>query len=70
MASSMTRITVTLKSSERDALHILAQQEYRDIRAQAALIIRQELERRGLLPIVDANPDSKLVQEIDRRLLS
>jgi hypothetical protein len=31
------------------ALRTLAEREYRDPRAQAALIIRQELQRRGLL---------------------
>jgi hypothetical protein len=46
----ITRITITLKVDEREALHVLAEREYRDLRTQAALIIRQELERRGLLP--------------------
>ena len=45
----MPQITIFLKSSEKDALRILAEQEYREIHDQAALIIRQELERRGLL---------------------
>ncbi len=49
----MARITITLKSNEVDALIILADREFRDPRDQAALIIRQELERRGLL----ANPE-------------
>lgn len=45
----MTRITGTLEQDERDALRLLAQQERRDPRAQAALRIRQEPEHRGLL---------------------
>lgn len=46
----MSRITVTLLRDEREALSTLAQRERRDPRAQAALIIRQELIDRGLLP--------------------
>jgi hypothetical protein len=55
----MARVTVTLKISERDALVILAEQERRDPRAQTALLIRGELERRGLLPV---NADAKTQQ--------
>jgi hypothetical protein len=50
-----TRITVTLSSDEKNALHLLAMQEFRDTRAQAALIIRRELEQRGLL-LAQAQP--------------
>jgi hypothetical protein len=46
---NMTRITISLKDPEKTALRALAEKEFRDPRAQAALIIRQELERRGLL---------------------
>lgn len=46
----MLRITVPLQIDERDALISLAQRERRDPRDQAALIIRRELERAGLLP--------------------
>ena len=45
----MAQITIFLKTTEKAALRLLAEQEFRDPRAQAALIIRQELERRGLL---------------------
>jgi hypothetical protein len=45
----MARVTVTLKSSERDALVELAERERRDPRSQAAVIIARELERAGLL---------------------
>ena len=46
----MARIFITLKPQERDALRTLAEREFRDPRAQAALIIREALEKRGLLP--------------------
>lgn len=45
----MARITVTLRPDEREALQRLAEQEWRDPRAQAALLIRQGLERLELL---------------------
>lgn len=45
----MTRITVTLKREERAALIQLAENERRDERAQAAWLIRQQLEKLGLL---------------------
>ena len=47
----MTRITISLKDPEKMALRALAETEFRDPRQQAGLIIRQELERRGLLVI-------------------
>ena len=46
----MTQFSVRLFREEREALVALAQEERRDPRDQAALIIRQELERRGMLP--------------------
>lgn len=45
----MARITITLGQIERDALRALAEREFREPRAQAALIVRAELERLGLL---------------------
>ena len=45
----MVRITVVLEGEERDALCRLANQERRRLHSQAALLIHQELERRGLL---------------------
>jgi len=44
------RVTIYLDQQERDALSNLAQRERRDPRDQAALIIRHELQRAGLLP--------------------
>ena len=52
-----TLITVTLSSDEIEALRKLAELEFRDTRSQAALIIRQELERRGLLQKRDIKTD-------------
>ena len=46
----MPRITVSLKATERDALFLWAEREFRDPRMQASLIIRRELERMGFLP--------------------
>jgi hypothetical protein len=47
---TMSRISVPLLLAEKLALIDLAQRERRDPRDQAALFIRDELERRGLLP--------------------
>ena len=47
----MTRVIINLQKSELKALVNLAEREYRDTRQQAALIIRQELARLGLLVI-------------------
>lgn len=54
----MTRVTITLSEEERNALIALGQRERRDPRDQAALIIRHELERFGMLPTtpVDQRP--------------
>ena len=52
----MTQITVSLLTTEREALRKLARQERRDIKAQAAVLIRRELER-GRLLTADANPN-------------
>jgi len=45
----LTRIPIMLDERDIHALSRLAKHEYRDIRQQAAILIRQELERRGLL---------------------
>lgn len=45
----MARISIDLQASERRALAALAKRERREMRAQAAVIVRQELERLGLL---------------------
>lgn len=46
------RIKVPLQPAERDALRELGRMERRRTEAQAAWLIRQELERRGLLQCV------------------
>ncbi len=46
----MAKVIIYLRDNELSALHELAQQEYRVLKAQAALIIRQELQRRGMIP--------------------
>jgi hypothetical protein len=47
----MAKIVVYLGEQERNALHQLAQREMRVPRAQAALIIRKELARLGMLSV-------------------
>ena len=49
----MVRLQVLLDPTEADLLARLAASELRDPRDQIRLVIRQELQRRGLLP----NPD-------------
>ena len=46
----MSRVVVTLRKDEREALVKLALAELRNPRDQARHILRQELQRRGLLP--------------------
>ena len=46
----MTRISIDLQEDERKALITIANDEKRHPRQQAVVIIRRELERRGLLP--------------------
>ncbi len=46
----MTRIPIMLDEKDVLALSRLARHEYRDIRQQAAVIIRDELTRRGFIP--------------------
>jgi len=45
----MTRVTLLLDRLEREALEQLSRRERRDLRNQAAVIVRRELERLGLL---------------------
>jgi hypothetical protein len=53
----MAKIIVYLRDQENDALHRLAQKEYRQPKAQAALIIRRELERQGMLETTPHTPE-------------
>lgn len=65
----MMRIIVHLSNIEFTALLKLAEVEYRHPRAQAAVLIRAELERRGLLaadppaPAEAANPQQEADDE-------
>ena len=47
---TMTRITVPLSDKEREVLAQMASQELRDPRAQIKWILREEAERRQILP--------------------
>ena len=49
MEGTMQRMTIELRPDEKEALSQLALFERRDPRAQAALLVRAELERLGLL---------------------
>jgi len=59
----MTRLTLTLFDDEQRALHILSRKERRHPREQAALLLRRELQRRGLLP-ADDTADACPTQEV------
>ena len=61
----MNRVIVRLEKNELAALVNLAQRECRDPRQQAAAIIRQELERRGLLQ-ADAQPQAEHVKVLQK----
>jgi hypothetical protein len=52
----MARIMITLQQNEREALRELAQRERRDPRDQAALFVRDGLQRVGLLPVDQPTP--------------
>lgn len=45
----MARVVIYLLEPEMNALNQLAQQEYRPVKSQAALIIRNELKRLGII---------------------
>ena len=49
----MPKLIIYLRDQDHDALEMLAQQEYRAPKAQAALMIRQALEGRGLVPAIE-----------------
>jgi len=52
----MAKLIIYLGDPERDALYQLAQRELRAPRAQAALIIRNELSRLGMLTPLAPKP--------------
>ena len=53
----MVRLQVMLDPVEAEALATWAESELRDPRDQIRLVVRRELERRGLLHIVENAPD-------------
>jgi hypothetical protein len=58
----MTRLMIYLSEDERVALQLMAEREVRGLRDQARLLVRQELERSGLLQ-PQAAEDPKQSQE-------
>ena len=52
----MPRVTILLKPREMAALRDLAEHECRDLRSQATLIVRSELQRAGVLPVSEHAP--------------
>ena len=59
----MAKVIIYLRDNESAALHDLAQREYRAPKAQAALIIRQELERLGMIETLPSNEQTTNGQE-------
>jgi len=59
----MIRITIILSEQEKNALRVLANKEFRDPRAQAAFIIRRELEKQGLVerPALESVTDKSII---------
>ena len=51
----MYRLVIFLDDNEADALRTLAKKEYRDIRSQATLILKEELARRQSMSLA-TNP--------------
>jgi hypothetical protein len=56
------KLTIHLDITERNALRKLARQERREIRQQVAVIIRDDLIRRGLLPLEGDKSDNQKPQ--------
>jgi hypothetical protein len=59
---TMPKIIIYLREQDYDALAELAQQKYRVPKAQAALIIRRELEKRGLISLSE-DYETQVVEE-------
>ena len=62
----MTKVTIYFEEHEHTALHQLAEREYRTIPAQAALMIRRQLQSLGLLPVDESIPNLKPEMEISQ----
>jgi len=63
----MGQITITLQQDEQKALWELAERECRDPRDQIRVVLRQELERLGLLQTKDDAPGAKKISHTSRR---
>lgn len=66
----MAKVIIYLKDCELTALNSLAQREYRALKAQAALIIRNELQRLELIPAEQGthqpeDPDPSITTQSD-----
>ena len=59
----MAKVIVYLRDQELNALTKLAQQEYRAPKAQAALMLRTELERLGLLNAVQQTTNQETTHD-------
>ena len=59
----MAKVIIYLRDHESAALNDLAQREYRAPKAQAALIIRRELEKLGLITSQTTLPATDHVEE-------
>lgn len=51
----MPKLIIFLEEQENLALKALADYQYRNLQAQAAFMLRQELEKKKLLPLRDEN---------------
>jgi len=52
------RIPVYLEPNDYELVKELAEREYRDIKKQAAMLIKSELQRRGLLDVENVKPEA------------
>jgi hypothetical protein len=55
----MVRLQIVLDPAEADALAAWAESELRDPRDQIRLVVRRELERRGLLHVTEDAPEGQ-----------
>ena len=62
----MAKVIVYLRDHEKDALSNLAEYKYRTIKAQAALIIRKELERLQLISNKETLEPPKREEELNK----
>jgi hypothetical protein len=53
----MVRLQIVLDPAEAEALAMWAESELRDPRDQIRLVVRRELERRGLLHVTEGSPE-------------